>query len=149
MRNLKGKTVEILLVEDNPGDVLLTREAFLSANVMHNMHVAKDGEIALDFLRKENGYEDAVTPDIILLDLNLPKKDGREVLAEIKVIPKLRRIPVIILTSSKAPHDVSQSYDLHANSYIVKPVDPDQFIEIVKAFESFWLKGVVLSNIDE
>ena len=149
MNGKDEKTVEILLVEDNPGDVLLTREAFSNSKFLNNLHVAEDGEVALDFLNKRNGHEDAVRPDIILLDLNLPKKDGQEVLLEIKDEPNLRRIPVVVLTSSKAEHDVVKTYDLHANSYIVKPVDLDKFIDIVQAIENFWFKVVVLSDFDE
>lgn len=142
----KIRSVEILLVEDNPGDVVLTKGAFKAAKLANNMHVAEDGEEAMNFLNKVDGYEDAVTPDIILLDLNLPKKDGREVLEEIKNNSKLRRIPVVILTSSQADQDVMKMYDMHANSYIVKPVNLEKFIEIVKAVESFWFSVVVLPN---
>lgn len=142
------KLVDILLVEDNPGDVLLTKEAFAEAKVKNNISVARDGEEALDYLYKRNGFESAVIPDIILLDLNMPKKDGREVLAEIKDNETLKRIPVVILTSSQAEQDVAKSYDLHANSYVLKPVDLNKFTEIVNAIESFWLSVVVLPPME-
>lgn len=139
----KGQ-VEILLVEDNPGDVLLTKTAFEQAKISHNISAVEDGEQALDYLNKRDGYENATRPDLILLDLNMPKKDGREVLAEIKKDENLKRIPVIVLTSSQAEQDVSKSYDLHANSYISKPVDLKKFSEIISAIESFWFSVSVL-----
>ncbi|MFK8068471.1 MAG: response regulator [Gammaproteobacteria bacterium] len=138
------KFAEILLVEDNPGDVLLTREAFSEAKIKNNIHVAADGEEALAFLKRQEGYENVATPDLILLDLNLPKLDGREVLQAIKRDENLRRIPVVILTSSKAEQDVLKTYDLHANSYLVKPVDLEKFVEVVNAIENFWFSVVVL-----
>lgn len=138
------KLAEILLVEDNDGDVELTREAFEEVKFRYNLHVAQDGDIALDFLFKRNGYEDAVTPDIILLDLNLPKTDGKEVLEFIKADPLLKRIPVIMLTSSKAHKDIIETYDLHANCYIVKPVDAEKFIEVIGKIKDFWIDIVCL-----
>ena len=139
------KPIDILLVEDNPGDVRLTREALKEGKVLINqLNVARDGVEALAFLRRQGEFSDAVRPDIILLDLNLPKKDGREVLAEIKNDPELRRIPVVILTTSKAEEDILKSYDMHANCYITKPVDLDQFITVVQSIEDFWLTIVKL-----
>ena len=138
------KPIDILLVEDNPGDVRLTREALKEGKVLNNLHVAQDGIEAVSFLRREGKYASAIRPDIILLDLNLPKKDGREVLADIKSDPDLRRIPVVILTTSKAEEDVIQSYNLHANCFITKPVDLDQFINVVQAVEDFWFTIVKL-----
>lgn len=141
---LLGKSIEILLVEDNPGDVRLTQEAFKEAKVKNKLHVVQDGEEAIAFLHKEEKYKDAPKPDIILLDLNLPKKDGREVLAEIKEDPDLRRIPVVILTTSKAEEDIIKTYSLHANCYITKPVDLDEFLKVIKSIENFWLVFVKL-----
>ena len=138
--------VEILLVEDNPGDVLLTREALREGKVYNNLHWAKDGVEALEFLRRKGRYADSPRPDIILLDLNLPKKDGREVLQEIKNDDELKRIPVVILTTSKAEEDVLRSYNLHANCYVTKPVDLDKFIVVVKSIDMFWLTVVTLPN---
>jgi CheY-like chemotaxis protein len=139
-----GRPVEILLVEDNPGDVRLTREALKDARVINNLQVAADGVEAMAFLKRQGGYENAIRPDLILLDLNLPKKDGREVLSEIKADTSLRRIPVVILTTSKAEEDVLKTYDLHANCYITKPVDLEKFIEVISAIEDFWLSIVIL-----
>lgn len=139
-----GKPVEILMVEDNPSDVRLTIEAFRDAKVSNNMNVATDGEEALAYLRREGGYSEAARPDLILLDLNLPKKNGREVLAEIKADPLLKRIPVVVLTTSDDEQDILKAYDLHVNAYIKKPVDLDQFIRIVEAVEDFWLTVVKL-----
>lgn len=136
--------IEILLVEDNPGDVRLTREALKDGKIVNNLHVAEDGVDALAFLRREGKYHNAVRPELILLDLNLPKKDGREVLAEIKADKDLMRIPVVILTSSAAEQDIVRSYNLHANCYVTKPVDLDQFINVVKSIEHFWLTVVKL-----
>ena len=137
------KPVEILLVEDNPGDVRLTREALKEAKVINHLTVLKDGVEALAFLRHEAPYGDAATPHLILLDLNLPKKDGREVLAEIKADEKLKRIPVVVLTTSQDEQDVFKSYNLHANCYVTKPVDLEQFMTVVKSIEDFWL-GIVM-----
>jgi len=136
--------IEILLVEDNPGDVRLTREALKDGKIINKLHVAEDGVEALAFLRREGKYHNAVRPELILLDLNLPKKDGREVLAEIKADVALKRIPVVILTSSAAEQDIIKSYNLHANCYVTKPVDLDQFINVVKSIEHFWLSVVKL-----
>ena len=141
-----NKPIEILLVEDNPGDVRLTREALKENKVHNNLYVVEDGVAALAFLHREAPYLDAVRPDLILLDLNLPKVDGREVLAEIKADNDLKRIPVVILTTSEAERDILETYNLHANCYITKPVDLDQFITVVKAIEGFWLTIVKLPN---
>ncbi len=140
----RGRPVIILLVEDNPGDVLLTEEALQEGKVCNDLYVAEDGMEAIAFLRREGKYEDMPRPDVILLDLNLPRMDGREVLAEIKADPDLKRIPVVILTTSSADEDILKSYDLHANCYITKPVDLDQFIEVVKSVEDFWFTIVKL-----
>jgi two-component system, chemotaxis family, response regulator Rcp1 len=132
------RPIEILLVEDNPGDVRLTREALREGKVRNHLNVASDGVEALAYLRREGRYAEAVRPDVILLDLNLPRKDGREVLAEIKVDPTLKNIPVVILSSSQAEQDVLRAYELHANCYVTKPVDLDQFMSVVSAIEDFW-----------
>jgi len=137
-----GKVAEILLVEDNPGDVRLTLEAFKEGKMINNLNVVKNGVEAMAFLQREGEYADAPQPDIILLDLNMPKMDGREVLAEIKKDDSLKHIPVIVLTTSEAEQDIFKSYDLHANCYITKPVDLDQFNTVVKSIKDFWL-GVV------
>jgi CheY-like chemotaxis protein len=134
--------IEVLLVEDDPGDVLMTREAFADNKVQNNLSVVTDGVEALAFLRKEGKYADAPHPDLILLDLNLPKKDGREVLAEIKADPKLAHIPVVVLTTSGAHEDILGSYRLHANAYVTKPVDFEQFITVVRQIDEFFV-GVV------
>lgn len=139
-----GRQAEFLLVEDNPGDVRLTQEALSESKLRNHLSVVGDGVEALAFLRREGKYADAPRPDIILLDLNLPKKSGREVLAEIKADPVLRRIPVVIITSSEAEQDVLASYDLHVNCYISKPVDLDQFIKVVRSIETFWITIVKL-----
>jgi two-component system, chemotaxis family, response regulator Rcp1 len=139
-----GRPIEILLVEDNPGDVRLTVEALKEGKVHNNLAVAKDGVEALAYLRREGSHASANRPDLILLDLNLPRKDGREVLAEIKEDPVLRRIPVVVLTTSKAEEDILRTYDLHANCYITKPVDLDQFISVVRSIDDFWLSVVRL-----
>ncbi len=144
MNELNGRPIEILLIEDNPGDILLTKEAFSDAKIRNNITVAKDGEAAMAILQKQGEYKDFITPDLIFLDLNMPKKDGKEILAEIKEDEGLRRIPVVILTSSKAEQDVVRTYDLHANSYLLKPVDLKQFSDIVNAIENFWFTVVVL-----
>jgi CheY-like chemotaxis protein len=136
--------VEILLVEDNPGDVRLTKEALREGKVYNNLHWAKDGVEALEFLRRQGKHEKAPRPDIILLDLNLPKKDGREVLEVIKKDDQLKQIPVVVLTTSKAEEDVLRSYSLHANCYVTKPVDLDKFIIVVKSIDRFWLTIVTL-----
>jgi len=138
------RPVQILLVEDNPGDVGLTIEALKEATVLNKLTVVKDGIEALSLLRRQGQHAHAARPDLILLDLNLPKKDGREVLAEIKADDNLKRIPVIVLTTSQNEQDVVKSYNLHANCYITKPLDLDQFIKVVKSIEDFWLGIVVL-----
>ena len=147
MSNGIGRPVEILLVEDNPGDVRLTEEALKEGKVINNINLVNDGVEAVSFLHKEGKYADAVRPDLILLDLNLPKKDGREVLMEIKKDEALRRIPVVVLTTSKAEEDIIRTYDCHANCYITKPVDFDQFINVVKSIEDFWLSLVRLPHM--
>lgn len=141
-----GRPIEILLVEDNPGDVRLTVEGLNEGKVRNNLHVAKDGVEALAFLHRESEYADAVRPDLILLDLNLPRKDGREVLVDIKADPDLKTIPVVVLTTSRAEQDVLRSYELQANCYITKPVDLEQFIQVVKSIEDFWLTVVTLPH---
>jgi chemotaxis family two-component system response regulator Rcp1 len=140
----RGDPVEILLVEDNPGDVRLTQEALREGKVYNNLHWAKDGVEALEFLRREGKHAKAPRPDIILLDLNLPKKDGREVLEIIKSDDLLKHIPVVVLTTSKAEEDVLRSYALHANCYVTKPVDLEKFIVVVKSIDRFWLTVVTL-----
>ena len=139
-----GKPIEILLVEDNPGDVRLTKEALNEGKVLNKLHVVEDGVEALAFLNREGRYADVSRPELILLDLNLPKKDGRDVLAEIKANGDLRRIPVVVLTTSDSEEDILKSYDLNANCYITKPVDLDQFISVVKSINEFWLSIVKL-----
>jgi chemotaxis family two-component system response regulator Rcp1 len=138
------RPIEILMVEDNPGDIRLCIEALKEGKVNNRMHTVSDGEEALAFLRRQEPYAEAPRPDLILLDLNLPKKSGQEVLAEIKEDPDLRRIPVVILTVSEAEADILKTYNLHANCYITKPVDLDRFIEVVKSIEDFWLTVVML-----
>ncbi len=138
------RPIDILMVEDTPGDVRLTVEALKAGKVRNNFHCVENGEDALAFLRREGKFGEAPRPDLILLDLNLPKKNGREVLAEIKDDPDLRRIPVVILTASEAEQDIVKSYNLHANCYITKPVDLERFIEVVKSVECFWLTVVML-----
>jgi chemotaxis family two-component system response regulator Rcp1 len=139
--------IEILLVEDSPGDVELTREALADAKVSNNLSVVGDGVEAMAFLRKEEPYAAAPTPDLILLDLNMPRKDGREVLEEIKADQALRRIPVVVLTTSQAERDILASYNLHANCYVTKPVDLTQFIGVVRSIEDFWLTVVKLPRV--
>jgi len=142
---LKGwQPIEILLVEDNPGDVELTREALEDAKVFNRLHVVDDGADAVDFLFRKGRFLDAPRPDIILLDLNLPKKDGRQVLSEIKADADLAQIPVVVLTTSQAEEDILRAYQLHANCYITKPVDFNQFLRIVATIEEFWLTIVKL-----
>ena len=139
-----GRPIEILLVEDNPGDIRLTREALKEAKVRNNLHVATDGVDGMAFLNRQDLFADAPRPDLILLDLNLPRKDGRELLAEIKGDDDFKRIPVVILTTSKDEEDILRTYNLHANCYITKPVDLDQFIRVVRSVEDFWLTIVRL-----
>jgi chemotaxis family two-component system response regulator Rcp1 len=136
--------IEVLLVEDSPGDVRLTQEAFKDAKVHINLHVASDGAAAMAFLGREGEHANAPRPDLILLDLNLPKKDGREVLAELKASPELKSIPVVILTTSASEADIHGSYQHHANCYITKPVDLDGFLKVVRSIDSFWLSVVKL-----
>ena len=145
----QGRPIEILLVEDNPGDVRLTIEALREGKVLNRLTVARDGEEAMAALRREGRFANAQRPDIILLDLNLPKKDGREVLEDIKKDPNLMVIPIVILTTSQDEQDVLKSYKLHANCYITKPVDLPQFLAVVKAIEDFWFTVVVLPKKKE
>ena len=135
----KGRPINILLVEDNPGDIRLTKEAFKEGRIKNKLNVVTDGEEAVLYLKKAGKYKDAETPDMILLDLNLPKKDGREVLTEIKSDTNLKQIPVIILTTSSAHQDIVGTYSQHANCYIMKPVDFNQFITVIRTIEDFWL----------
>lgn len=143
MKTIKS-TIDILLAEDNPGDVRLTQEAFKEGRLQNNLYVVKDGMEALAFLRKEGQYQTVPTPDLMLLDLNMPRMDGREVLREVKSNPRLKHIPIIILTSSDAEADVLKSYELYANCYITKPVDLDKFLQVVRKIEDFWLSIVHL-----
>jgi CheY-like chemotaxis protein len=142
MQNLKF--VEILLIEDNPGDARLTQEALNDGKIKNNLHIAYDGVEATDFLFRRNQYHNAPRPDLIILDLNLPKKNGLEVLAEIKADHGLKSIPVIVLTISKAEEDIVRSYNLHANCFLIKPIDLNQFFEVVRSIEDFWLSLVKL-----
>jgi chemotaxis family two-component system response regulator Rcp1 len=144
-----GAPVEILLVEDNPADVRLTQEALKEGKVYNNLHWAKDGVEALEFLKRQGKHAKAPRPDIILLDLNLPKKDGREVLAQIKKDSELKQIPVVVLTTSEAEEDVLKSYELHANCYVTKPVDLEKFIHVVQSIDRFWLTVVTLPPSDK
>lgn len=139
-----GRPIEVLLVEDSPGDVRLTREALKEGKIRNNLSHVPDGVEAMAYLRHEGQYADVPKPDIVLLDLNMPRKDGREVLAEMKADARLKRIPVVVLTTSEAEQDILKTYDLHANCYITKPVDLDQFISIVRSVENFWLQLVKL-----
>lgn len=139
-----GRPIQILLAEDNPDDIELTVEALKDSRVRNRLIVVKDGEEAISYLQGKGKYQHAVRPDLILLDLNMPKKNGREVLREIKNDPKLKRIPVVILTTSQAEDDIAHTYDLHANCYITKPVDFNQFLKVVKSIEDFWLTVVKL-----
>ncbi|ELY44264.1 response regulator [Natronorubrum sulfidifaciens] len=148
-RQFGPEPAQLLLVEDNPGDVRLTKEAFKQGRIENDLYVVSDGNEALEFLHRRGEYADAPRPDLILLDLNLPRKDGEDVLEELKDHPELRSIPVIVLTSSRAEEDVVRSYELHANAYLTKPVDPDEFIETVRAFEKFWFSVVRLPPEDE
>ncbi len=142
----KQRPAEVLLVEDNRGDVVLTKKAFATSGLNNNITVAMDGEQALSILHRLPPNESAPVPDLILLDLNLPKKSGRDILQEIKSDEKLKHIPVVVLTSSRAEMDVVKSYDLHANSYVVKPIDQQQLVEIAKTIEQFWFNTVVLAD---
>jgi chemotaxis family two-component system response regulator Rcp1 len=138
--------IQILLVEDNLGDIRLTREALRESKVLNTLNVVRNGEQAVEYLRQTANYTNAIRPDLILLDLNLPKKNGQEVLAEIKTDPNLKRIPVVILTTSKAEQDVVQSYNLHANCYIIKPVNFEEFANVIRSIEAFWFSIVKLPS---
>ena len=144
MENYNSRPINILLVEDNPGDARLAKEALVESKIKNLLHIVYDGEEALDFLFKRGKYNDVVSPDLILLDLNLPKIDGREVLEVIKNEENLKAIPVVILTTSRAEEDIIKTYKLHANCYISKPLDLDQFMKVVKSIEDFWLTIVKL-----
>lgn len=141
---MEPKIIEILLVEDSPGDVILTKEALNEYKIVNNLHVAQNGLEALDFLYQRGKFENAIRPDIILLDLNLPKMDGREVLKQIKSDSDLKTIPVVILSTSDADEDIMSAYKNYANCYITKPIDLDQFVKVVKSLQSFWLSIVKL-----
>lgn len=141
---MNHKPIEILLIEDNPADIRLTKEAFREARIQNNIHVVQDGDGAIAFVHQDEPYQDAPRPDLILLDLNLPKKDGREVLEEIKADPQIHQIPIVILTTSNDEEDVLRSYNLHANAYLVKPIDVMRFIKMIQSLESFWLSFVRL-----
>jgi chemotaxis family two-component system response regulator Rcp1 len=147
--HIRSIPAELLLVEDNPGDVRLTMEALKEAKVINNLNVVRDGEEAMAVLRRQGKYADAPRPDLVLLDLNLPKKGGLEVLAEIKQDPDLKQIPVVVLTTSQAEQDILRTYELHANCYIVKPVDLNQFVSVVQSVENFWLAVVRLPPHEE
>jgi chemotaxis family two-component system response regulator Rcp1 len=146
--SIHNGSIQVLLVEDNPGDVRLTKEALKEGKMLNRVTVVGDGVEALSFLRRQGKYADAGQPDLILLDLNLPKKDGRQVLAEIKADPGLKRIPVVVLTTSSAEEDILKTYDLHANCYVTKPVDLEQFMRVVKSIEDFWVTVVKLPSED-
>ncbi len=146
METISGRPIELLLVEDSEPDVRLTKEALHEAKVKNRLWVVEDGVEAIQFLQRQGPYADAPRPDLILLDLNLPRKDGRAVLREVKADDSLRRIPVVILTTSKSEEDVLRAYDLHANCYITKPVDFNRFMEVVKSIEDFWLTVVRLPD---
>ncbi len=146
MTDPQPRIINVLLVEDDPGDVLMTREAFADHKVRNTLHVVNNGVDALAFLRREGAYADAPRPDLVLLDLNLPRMDGREVLAEVKGDPELRSIPVVVLTTSEADEDVSRSYTLHANAYVTKPVDFDRFIAVVRQIDEFFVSVVKLPH---
>jgi chemotaxis family two-component system response regulator Rcp1 len=146
--DLQTKNVEVLLVEDNPGDIRLIREAFKDSKILNNFIVVTDGEIAMNYLQKKGEFTGVKTPDIIFLDINLPKKNGIEVLSEIKADPELKHIPVVILTISTAEENIIRSYDLSANCYVTKPVDFEQFANVVKAIEGFWFNVVKLPSMN-
>ncbi|MEM1324099.1 MAG: response regulator [Bacteroidota bacterium] len=143
----KTRPVNILLIEDNPGDVRLTQEAFKEGQIAIDLNVVMDGVEAIKYLRRQDQYESAVTPDLILLDLNLPKRDGREVLQEIKTDQNLKRIPVVVLTTSNAEQDILKSYNLHVNCYLNKPVDFDKFFDIIQKIQDFWLDTAILPTM--
>jgi CheY-like chemotaxis protein len=140
----KAELIEVLLVEDDAGDVVMTREALEEGKVLNRLHVVGDGVEAIEFLRREGQYADAPRPDLILLDLNLPRRDGRQVLAEVKGDPDLRRIPIVVLTTSEAEEDILRSYDLHANAYVTKPVDFDRFVAVIQQIDEFFISVVRL-----
>ena len=140
------RPVEILLVEDNPGDVRLTQEALKDGDIPHHLHVVNDGEEAMSYLHRQWPFDSVPRPDLILLDLNLPKKDGRQVLEDVKTDPELRQIPIVVLTTSRADYDIASAYDLQANCYIQKPVDLNQFWTIVRWIEKFWLSTAALPS---
>jgi chemotaxis family two-component system response regulator Rcp1 len=142
--NMDRRALDVLLIEDNPGDVRLIREGLKDSRIISRINVVEDGEEAMEYLRCSGRYAGVSHPDIILLDLNLPKKDGREILAEIKQDPELRRIPVVVLTSSKAEQDIIRAYELHANCYLTKPLDLSEFTVMIQSFEQFWLSRVTL-----
>jgi len=144
--NSKSRPIEILLVEDNPGDIRLTQEVLKEGKVQNNLRIVENGVEAISFLHKDGKYSSALTPDLILLDLNLPKKDGREVLQEIKNDDELKKIPIVVLTTSQAEEDILKVYNLNANCYISKPVELDEFINVVKSVEDFWLSIVKLPS---
>ena len=144
MKNPDVKLIDILVVEDNAGDARLIREVLNNDKVFASLHMTKDGVEAMDFLRNKGNYRNSPKPDLIILDLNLPRKDGREVLAEIKNDDKLKHIPIVIMTISQAEEDILKSYNLHANCYITKPIDLNQFIKVVKSIEDFWFSIVKL-----
>jgi CheY-like chemotaxis protein len=143
-QSLPGRQIEVLLVEDDPGDVLMTKEAFEDYKLKNNLHVVNDGAEAMDFLRRQGEHTDAPRPDLVLLDLNLPRMDGREVLQAIKSDPELASIPVVVLTTSEAEEDVLRSYSLHANAYVTKPVDFERFIQVVRQIDDFFVTVVRL-----
>ena len=147
--NDNTEPIKILLVEDNPGDARLAVEALKDSKIRNNLYHVEDGVEAMGFLHREERYADVPLPDLILLDLNLPRKDGREVLEEIKDNPALKLIPVVVLTTSEAERDLVRTYGLHANAYVVKPIDLDRFIEVVRAIEDFWFSIVKLPQMDE
>ncbi len=148
-KTAEGKPINILLVEDNPGDIRLTQEALKQGKVLNNLYVVTDGVQAVDFLAKHEPFAGSVTPDLILLDLNLPKKDGRQVLKEMKEDAKLKQIPIVILTTSSEEQDIFKSYNLHANCYITKPVELESFINVIRSIENFWLTIVKLPTVLE
>jgi CheY-like chemotaxis protein len=147
MTSAAGRAIDILLVEDDPGDELITREAFEHNKLKNRLHVAHDGEEGLDYLYKRGRFEEAARPDLILLDLNLPKYDGRQLLEKIKSDPDLARIPVVVLTTSSAEEDIVKSYKLHANAYVTKPVDLDQFMKAVRQIDEFFVQVVRLPGV--
>ncbi|WP_267643193.1 response regulator [Haloarchaeobius amylolyticus] len=149
MNHQDSDPIDILLVEDNPGDVRLTQEAFKEGKINNELHVVNDGEAALDYLYQRGDYADAVPPELVLLDLNLPRVDGLEVLEEVKSDPTLSQIPVVILTSSEAEEDIVKSYENHTNAYLTKPVSPDDFVELVRTLEEFWFELVKLPPTDD